>query len=525
MAFAFTHQPRLSPYSAFALACSLLAILATGWISANIFEGLPHIEDEMAYVWQAQAVAGGHLKLASPPCPTCFLVPFVVDYNGYRFGKYPLAWPVVLSLGIRLGIRQWVNPLLAGLGVWLTYRLGQKVLGGWIGALAAFLTLTSPFFLVNSSVLLSHPWSLVLSAALTLAWLDTFCYPDRSKPFPPDLTAMVAGLCLGVQALTRPLTAVGIGLPFFIHGLYLLWRGPAVTRRRVLLVGSIALGLASLTFLIRYALTGNMAIDPYTLWWPYDRVGFGPGIGVLPGGHTPRQGLENLLWSLLVGESDLFGWARISWLFLPIGLWAVFRISRQASSAGSGRPAWLIGSLFPGLALAYMLYWIGAWIFGPRYYYESLFSLTIFTAAGIRWLMGGSLSSISTALQKKTSLIRRVSVLALIALLVSANLVYYLPGRLSGLHGLYGVEKAHLLPFLTPRAQAFTPALIIVKTHKSWIEYGTLLDLTDANLIGPYVITVNQGASKNQQVIDAFPGRTVVMYDTAEPYTFNLVRK
>ena len=102
----------MSPYSLFALLISILGVVAAGVINARVFDGIPHIEDEMAYVWQAQAIAGGHIKLESPPCPSCFLVPFVVDWNGYRFGKYPLAWPVLLAIGIKLGIRQWVNPLL-----------------------------------------------------------------------------------------------------------------------------------------------------------------------------------------------------------------------------------------------------------------------------------------------------------------------------------------------------------------------------------------------------------------------------
>jgi hypothetical protein len=50
---------------------------------------MAHIEDEMAYVWQAQAIASGHLTIASPPIPKSFLIPFVIDYAGQRFGKYP----------------------------------------------------------------------------------------------------------------------------------------------------------------------------------------------------------------------------------------------------------------------------------------------------------------------------------------------------------------------------------------------------------------------------------------------------
>ena len=364
----------MSPYSLFALLISILGVVAAGVINARVFDGIPHIEDEMAYVWQAQAIAGGHIKLESPPCPSCFLVPFVVDWNGYRFGKYPLAWPVLLAIGIKLGIRQWVNPLLGGLGIWLTYRLGQKLAGRWVGALAAFLTLTSPFFLINSSILLSHPWSLVLSLAFVLAWLDTFGFRGQKPNLPPALTVVTAGLCLGAQALTRPWTAVGLALPFFIHGLILLRRGPVAVRKRVLWIGAIALVVALLLFPIRYALTGSLTIDPYTLWWPYDKIGFGPGVGVTPEGHTLLKGLDSAGFSLLVGISDFFGWGRISWLFLPFGLWALFRAGRQA------RPTWLVLAVFLSLVFVYLAYWTGAWLFGPRYYYEGFFGLTILTS-------------------------------------------------------------------------------------------------------------------------------------------------
>ena len=76
-----------------ALALSLLAVLAAYLVGDLVFEGIAHIEDEMAYVWQARAIAGGQLSLPSPPQPKSFLVPFVVDHNGLRSGKYPLGWP------------------------------------------------------------------------------------------------------------------------------------------------------------------------------------------------------------------------------------------------------------------------------------------------------------------------------------------------------------------------------------------------------------------------------------------------
>jgi hypothetical protein len=78
------HRDNLA--SVIALGLSLLAVLAAYLVHERVFERLAHIEDEMAYVWQAQAIAGGHLTVESPPDPKSFLFPFVIDLNGQRFG-------------------------------------------------------------------------------------------------------------------------------------------------------------------------------------------------------------------------------------------------------------------------------------------------------------------------------------------------------------------------------------------------------------------------------------------------------
>ncbi|RME87516.1 MAG: phospholipid carrier-dependent glycosyltransferase, partial [Anaerolineae bacterium] len=397
-----------------AILLSLLAVVAAYLVADRVFERIPHLEDEIAYAWQAQVYARGELTVPSPPSPKSILVPFVVDYRGRRFAKYPPGWPVMLAFGVAAGGRAWVNALLAGLGVWLTYRLGQRVFDARIALLAAFLTLISPFFLLNSGSLLSHPWALVLSLAFALAWLEAFSGREGNESREPLrwLTATMAGLSLGVLALTRPLTAVGVALPFFVHGLILLLRGDGKTRGRILLVGLLAASVAALLFLWQYAVTGDALLNPYTLWWKYDKVGFGEGYGRMEGGHNLHWAWVNLRNSLEAGWGDFFGWGKVSWLFLPFGAWAARR----------NRRAWLIGSVFPSLLLVYMAYWIGSSLFGPRYYYEGLPGLTLLTAAGIVWLAGRPRSTRRKA--------RALALTAVVALLVSANALWYLPARL-----------------------------------------------------------------------------------------------
>ncbi len=490
-----------------ALVLSLITILVTFYVTEEYFEGIPHLEDEIAYVWQARAIADGNLTVSSPPQARSFLVPFVVDHNGQRFGKYPLGWPVVLAIGVLLGIRSLINPLLAGLGVWLTYRLGKKIFGETVGILAAALTLASPFFLMNSGTLLSHSFGLVLSTAFTLAWIDGFGNLEAPRRILPTV---VAGMTLGVLVLTRPLTALAVALPFVIHGIYLFIRADWRTRRHVLAVGFLALAVSALTFLWQFAVTGDPFLNPYTLWWPYDKVGFGPGYGVTENGHSLNLARINTRFSLRAGYSDLFGWGKFSWIFLPFGILAVF-LRRNWQGL-------LAAAVFPSLVIFYMAYWVGAWIFGPRYYFEGLFSLTLLSGAGIALLAGWPIQpDESWRTYQGWKRFRPLIVSAIVVTLVVGNLYFYTPARLVTLRGLYGMEKSDLNPFFTEQAQELAPALIVVHP-KNWMEYGVLLDLQSPNLDSPFIFIF----SRNPHVDDAlradFPERDFYHYYPQDPY-------
>lgn len=513
---------RYSPSDGFALVLSLLGIVIAWQVATRVFENIPHIEDEMAYVWQAKAITGGALALPSPKNTSSFLVPFVVDYQGQRFGKYPPGWPAVLALGIFLGARGLVNPLLAGLAVWLTYRLGQRLFGTAVGLLAAGLTVTSPFFWMNSGSLLSHPLGLVLSAAFTLAWLDAWPASPGAAGEGGDtdprawLATLSAALCLGLLVLSRPLTAVALALPFGFHGLLLLLRGSRAVRLRLMVFGLLALALASLLFAWQFAVTGDPFLNPYTLWWEYDKVGFGPGHGLLENGHTLHQAWINTRFSLRVGAVDLFGWGWQSWLFLPFGLAAI--LWRR-----SGRGL-LLAMIAPSFVLVYLAYWIGSWLYGPRYYYETLFSLTLVSAAGVAFLAGWPLQPGEPwPNYPGWGRLRPLLAAALVSFLVALNLVFFMPQRLQSLYGLYGISAARLEPFRTPEAAELAPALVIVDPDK-WTEYGALLDLQSPFLKEPFLFVISVGVRADYAVAASYPDRTIIYYNPARPYEFKLSR-
>ncbi len=496
----------------FAVLLSLISILAVALIAGLVFENMAHLEDEFAYIWQSKVIAGGDLTLPSPEFSSSFLVPFVVDYQGQRFGKYPLGWPVALSLGERFGLRDWVNPILAGIAIWLNYRLAKRLFGEKVGLLAAALMVTSPLFLIQAGSLLSHLWGLVLGTAFTLFWIDAL---EKDKGERDWFRASVAGLCLGLLGLTRPLTMIAFAIPFGISGLILIINGGKRRCRKILLVGGITLCLISLHFVWQWALTGSFTTNPYTLWWPYDKVGFGLGYGVTEQGHSLLQGRRNTKHSLRAGLGDLFGWGKLSWIFLPFGLFAA-RKSR-------GTPLFL--GILISLVGLYTAYWVGSWLYGPRYYFEALPGLTILSAVGVFWLAGWPIVSGQQGINQSGWRRTRLGLIAgLTAVLVFVNLYFYIPTRMQGLKGLYTIERSDLSVFTSLEAHGLTPALVIVHTDP-WMSYGSLLELESPALDSPFIFAWSIGPRTDQALADHFDEvRTIYHYypeiEPAKLYTY-----
>jgi hypothetical protein len=483
-----------------ALALAVVGCVASYLVADRVYDRLPHLEDEFAILWEAEVMADGSVSLPSPESPKSYLVPFVVDYGGQRFGKYPPGWPAALSLGARLSAPWIANAILTGVSIWLTYRLGSKLVSERLSLVAASLTLFSPMFLVLSGSLLSHTFSLFLTLAFILAWLDLFDDTEGMVrgAIPTRLLKLVAGLSLGLLAITRPLTAVAVALPFIIHGTVLGIRGGGEIRKRLADVGLLVLLMAILLPYWQAMLTGDPSRNLYTLWWEYDRIGFGPGIGVTSGGHSLQLAYWNTQWSLGVGAHDLFGWPHLSWIFLPFGL---FTLRKHGKS-------WLLFSHFPLLVLVYSFYWVGSWLYGPRYYFESLPILAIVSATGIAWV-GGWLGEGGVYVR-----VRRMAVIALLAVLVAGNLAFYLPTRVAMMTELFDISRSRLETF---EALGVENGLVIVYPIESWRDYGTLLTLTPPFADSNLDLVISRGTGENDALIRANTDRAIYHYYPDEP--------
>ena len=477
-----------------ALICAI-AFGAIALLSAQIFEHVPHSEDEVAYVFQAKVFAQNRLSVPTPPVDDAFWSPFVLDYQGQRFGKYPPGWPALLSLGYRLDAPWVINALLGTLTLALVAWLGtvfycsdKKVCVTPI--VVAGLGLVTPGFLFLAASFLSHSASLFWN---TLALLTLF-YAVTHKTRIQAGAAILTGVFLGAAFLTRPFAGLSIGLALAVFLVVLIVK-KQLKWAIFLWIAAGGLPVAALSPLYWAAITGDPTFNAYLLVWPYDRVGFGPDIG--PEGYTLHAAIFiNTRLKLIFLATGLFGWPGwTSLLFLPIPF-----ITRRANCWD-----WLLLATILSIIISHIFYWSFGGVDGsfPRYYYDALPAFLLLTARGIE-IAFNYLNRWVFPLQSKQ--IRLGWTLpGLIGLFVMYNFIWNLPPLLAVQKGKYNITPAPLK--IVAQANLTEPALILVKNVESWSDFAAPFAANSPTLDGAIVYATDETPELNRKVRALFSER------------------
>jgi hypothetical protein len=485
-------------------------------VALDVLEGIPHVQDSVTYLFQAQTLARGDLTAPAPPLAgparsEHFNQEFLLVRDGRWFGKYPPGYPAVLAIGVLAGGHWLVNPLLAALTLPLLYALAKILYADerpknfGVLAHACLLLTVSPFFLVMSGSFMAHAAELFWTALFMVAWA-------RAVAGGRGRWAVAAGVALGMLYLTRQFTALTVGLSFGVGWAMLSRRqaGRAAHFRSAvprLLLFAAPFGLALLGY--QAVVTGDAFTDPRLLYWPYDRVGFGPGIGEAqnvftfvptsagpaqqwagdpaqpPRGNSPSLGLYNLGRNFSALQGTLFAWPPLLTLSL---VWLAFLLRRPVAAD------WVLLVMAAAIAGGYIAYWAAGIAYGPRYFYAALPALILLSGRGL------------SALAAATS--RRATAILLLAL-VGYSFVA-LPAHIEAYRGYNFVSGE-------PRAaieQAINgPALVFVSVSDTdWWEYGAFFSGNTPWLDGEFVYARDRGQAANEALGAAFPGRAAYVW-------------
>ncbi len=295
------------------------ATVACGTVAVLTFHRIPHVPDEVAYLFQAKTYAQGRVYLDPPPAPELFRQFLIMVHDGKWFSVFPPGWPLVLALGVIAGVPWIVNPLLAGAGVLLTYAVVKRVHRSSTALVAALLLATSPLYVTVGSTYMAHPLSIVcaLLALLSALQLQTGA---RMR------WAVIGGLALGLLFLARPVEAVSVGV--IVLAMCMGAFGARVRASAIAVAVGASSAVGSLFFINNRILTGNALRDPVQLFFDLtyypgsNSLGFGPDKGnvgwandIFPG-HSPLESAIHLNLNLSIIDTELFGWLGGALLFV-----------------------------------------------------------------------------------------------------------------------------------------------------------------------------------------------------------------
>lgn len=521
-ALQFVGLPRLKlsgpssdwPWFAGALGLATFGFVVTLVLNYSYGSHMPHVPDEIAYIFQAKLLASARLTAPVPPVQDVFdffYPPFIVVQNGRWASAYPFGHPLALSLGVKLGAIWLIPPLLGAATVLFTYGAGRKVYGSRVGFLAALLFVTSPFFLMTASNFMSHN-----TAAFYLAGSIFFIAIADRRPF---VYGALSGLFFGLLFNTQPLTAVALIAPF---GLLLL--GSVAPRERRLdganlVAGFTAGGLLMLGayFLHNYATTGDAFTSGLQLGAnPGQFVGFG-------GPHSASVGIQNQVVQMAFLLLVLNGWP------LYIGLMFVLLpfvfVTRR-------RWDWF---LLAGVVCAlgvYVLYIGHGIMHGPRYWYAASPLLMLLAARGAERAAevladgAGALRRALSGVDVRPHWAGVLVVYAVVAALVGSSVYSWLLGRDTSWSDEFVPEQATALRGfnraddrlikLIEQANLRHALVLVEGDCPGWQCYGTVFWLNNPTLDGN-IVFARDAPERRADMLSTYRNRYVYTAQYSAP--------
>ena len=342
---------------------------------------VPSAADESAYRFQARVFGAGQLAAPAPAGKTLvnnthkneFFLVHTVQREGKWFVQYVPGWPAIAAIPEKFGLGRFVNPFLAVLVLWLTWKIAAHLDGPETARRALFFLVLSPMFLLNFSGYYSHGVVIVLVAAATwLAILDT----GDGWVKPVSILASIA-----VVSLARPYDALVCAVPLMAM---VLWK----RRRRPLAIA----GCAGLAILAAGLAAGAQAYynfsqagDPWKSLYAVYRGNeeLGKMLQVTPGAMWANLRVLAMR-SVIKTAASMFAFPMLLW-----AAWSAVRSRRMEYL--------LLGFLVASIPLAYLIMAEQSdTVIGERYYLGTIFALAILAAVGSggyvpRWLIACSM--------------------------------------------------------------------------------------------------------------------------------------
>ncbi len=197
LGFAFRRDRLIRALPRSPLAVVALGTLATAAIAAFIIRGVPLQDDEATYLMQADLLTRGMVAEATYPMSAAFSEPFTIFTAAGMSGMYLFGEPMVLAVGLPLGLPWLGQWALVALTLWAVFRAAARTGDYSVAWLGTFLLAVSPMLTFTSAGFLSQVPAL---AGIALAVLGLAIGGWRG--------GVLVGTGFGFAFVARPQTAL-----------------------------------------------------------------------------------------------------------------------------------------------------------------------------------------------------------------------------------------------------------------------------------------------------------------------------
>ncbi len=494
--------PRVDKF-AFVTAIAVMVVCAL--LAAFVYQRHPHLQDEVAYLFQARTLATGRVALPNPPVPSAFALYLIETGATGWYSPVPPGLAAIFVPGVWIGAPWLVNPVLTGVNVLLVYLVLQPLYGRRVARLSTLLFALSPWNLFLGMSYMPHAATIFLALAATLGVITT-------RRTGLARWTWLGGLALGVLAMVRQLDAMVMAGALGLWSIGLGGRRLKISGTVGLILGSI-IGAVPLLMFNKY-FTGKagtfpmMAYTDRTFGKGSNAYGFGPdrgmGWALDPNpGHGPIDGMINASLNSAATQVELFGWCIGSLLIVYL-----FVLRGPLARADK-----LMLSVVAFTWLAYFFnYFSGGPDFGARYWFLMIVPFVALTARGTLTL--GSQSDESAAASFSHTLshtLTQTRWLTAVALAAIGGVFVFVPWR--------AIDKYWHYRGMTPaiatlaRERNFSRSLVIVAGREA-PDYASAatynpLDVGDALPVYAH----ENSAAIDSALVNAFADRPVWFVD------------
>lgn len=478
----------------------ILTVVTTGYLTVFVLEAIPHVQDSVITLFQAKTFASGHLYLPEPPAPKAFKFFIMKMMNGRWFSPYMFAHSLFMAIGVLLGAPWIIPPICCGVTVVALLAAGRRVAGWSCGIVAASLALSSPFFLGLGSSFMSHTSAIMTQSLALLFFIRTFQERKIRNP-------ILFGLFLGLLFNNRPIPAMVSGV---IYGVFVLSgiRNGEWKRMKHAFWGLAGFGFMFLLYMgYNYGITDNPLLSPYEYSWKMT------GAKRL---NTPipmvMRNHNTLLRYLVFQFQNWPPWLNLSLMLIPVffpkkSYWTVLLYIQFFFVS-------ILVNLWPNPAVMY----------GPRYFFEAMPFFLILSGIGIACL-GDKFAKIPKfgriyAIYPGAFRVCMSGIV--LALCMMSAWIFYTNGKYWGAKE-YFIPKTvrelrgfnYSIPTIRDFIEKHKPknALIFIEPGGGWVPYGNAIYLNSPSLDGPVVLCKKLDPATNRKVVEAFPGRELILVD------------